>query len=216
MVRKSNGQWRICSDYRRLNAVTTPDRYPVPHLHDFTANLHGKSIFSNIDLIAAYHQIPIAPEDVTKTSVITLFGLFEYLVRPYGLRNAGQTFHRYIHQTLSDLDFAFSYIDDILIASSSEEEHERYLRLVFDRLKKYSLPINPDKCQFGQREIEFLGHVINARGTKPTSDKVKAIIDYPRPKTVRDLRRFLGMLNFYRRSLRHAAHTQAPLNQFLN
>ena len=135
---------------------------------------------------------------------------------PYGLRNVGQTFQRCIHQTLGDLDFAYSYIDDILIASSSEEEHERHLRLVFDRLKKYSLLINPDKCQFGQREMEFLGHVINARGIKPTSDKVKVIIDYSRLSTVRDLQRFLGMLNFYHRSLRHAAHTQVPLNQFLN
>ena len=216
LTRKNNGQWRICGDYRRLNAMTIPDRYPVPHLHDFTANLHRKSIFSKIDLIAAYQQIPIAPEDVQKTAVITPFGLFEYLVMTYGLRNAGQTFQRYVHQALGDLDFVFSYIDDILIASLNEEEHERHLRVVFERLQQYSMRINLEKCQFGKSEIEFLGHVVNGQGVKPTPEKVKAITDYPLPSTICDLRRFLGMVNFYRRSLPHAAHTQAPLNQFLH
>ncbi|XP_011884092.1 PREDICTED: uncharacterized protein LOC105571234 [Vollenhovia emeryi] len=131
LVRKGNGDWRLCGDYRRLNAVTIPDKYPIPYLHDFTSNLLGKSVFSSLDLFKAYHQIPMAKADIPKTAVITPFGLFEFVSMTFGLRNAAQTFQRYIHHALRDLDFAFAYIDDILIASSSMEEHRKHLAWCF-------------------------------------------------------------------------------------
>ena len=215
MERKSDGSYRICGDYRRLNAVTIPDKYPIPHLHDFSANLHGKIIFSKLDLHKAYCQIPLAPEDIPKSAGITPFGLFEFTVMTFGLRNASQSFQWYINRALGDLDFTFTYVDDILIASSSQEEHERHFRTVFSRLKKASLRLNLAKCQFRKEEITFLGYTVNSEGSRPTMERVQAILDFPKPKIVQQLRRFLGFVNFYRRCLPRAAQVQAPLNRYL-
>ena len=192
-----------------------PDKYPVLHLHDFAANLHGKVIFSKLDLHKAYNQIPVATQDSPKTAVVTAFGFFEYPMMTFGLRNAEQTFQRYIFQAVGDLDFVFCYIDDILMFSSNLEEHREHLRMVFQRLKKFGLRLNLGKCQLGKTELEFLGYTINNEGSKPTSVKIQAILQFSKPRTIVELRKFLGLVNFYRRSLPHAADIQAPLDHFL-
>ena len=212
MVRKSNNEWRPCGDYRRLNAVSTPDRYPVPHIQDFTHTLASAQVFTVLDLVRGYHQIPVAEDDVCKTAITTPFGLWEFVRMPFGLRNAGQTFQRMIDAVLRDLDCVFVYIDDILIASSSEEQHARDLQRVFQRLQEHGLLLRPDKCRFGLTEVNFLGHHLDTQGIRPLPEKVSAVANFPRPSTPKELQTFLGMMNFYHRFIPHAASFLYPLH----
>lgn len=211
LVSKKDGSFRPCGDYRRLNNVTVPDRYPLPYLQDFTSNLAGKRVFTKLDLVRAYHQVPIAPNDVHKTAVTTPFGLFEFPVMCFGLRNAAQTFQRLVNSILSGLDFVFAYVDDVLIASVNPTEHEQHVRTVLGRFEKFGIAINPAKCVFAADSLIFLGHVINAKGSCPNPDSVDAIRKWPLPKTKKELQRFLGSLNFYHRFIPNAANMQIPL-----
>lgn len=152
MQQKPSGDWRPCGDYRKLNAQTVPDRYPAPRIQDLFPKLHGKRVFTTLDLLKAFNQIPMAKEDIDKTAIITPFGLFEFLVMPYGLKNASQTFQRFVDSVFRDLDFVFVYVDDILVMSDSHSDHQ-HLETVFSRLRQHALTINPSKSVIGQSSV---------------------------------------------------------------
>eukprot|EP00731_Ephydatia_muelleri_P009751 Em0005g337a len=185
-------------------------------LHMVPKKSSGATIFSKLDLVHAYNQIPVDPADVPKTAVTTPFGLFEFIRMPFGLKNAAQTFQRFMDQVLRGISSAYAYIDDVLIASHTQEQHLKDLRLVFERLAEHGILINPNKCLFGRRELDFLGHHINEQGFTPLSEKVQAIRDFPQPQTHRQLCRFMGLVNFYHRFLPHAATLMQPLHTLLS
>ena len=195
MVPKKNGDWRPCVDYRRLNAAMTHDSYPL--LQDFTSRLHNCTVFSTIVLIKGYHQIPMHKDDIQKTAIITPFGLFEFLFMPFGLRNAGQAFQRLMDRLFAHLPFVFVYLDDLIIASLDMDTHLKHMEQVFAILGENNLRINPEKCHFTQAPVTFLGHTITASGITPLNTHVTAIANFPQPTTIKQLQRFLGLLNFY-------------------
>ena len=169
MVQKSDGSWRPCGDYRRLNIISETDCYPLPNMADITSSLAGARIFSKLDLKKGYHQIPVHPADVKKTAIITPFGLFEFIRMPFGLKNAGMTFQRFMDRALAGLPFILIYLDDILVASADRQSHTAHLRLVLERLQGNGLVLNSSKCQFYRSEVEFLGLRVTA-GSSPSSN----------------------------------------------
>ncbi|GFW49769.1 hypothetical protein TNCV_358721 [Trichonephila clavipes] len=177
--KKDSTEWRPVGDYRALNAQTIKDNYSVPNILDFTSNLHGTKIYSHIDLVKAYHQIPINPDDVHKSAIITPFGLFESTRMQFGLCNAAAIFQRFIDEVLRNLPFVFAFVDDILVASSSPEEHLQHLQILFTRLQQYGRSLKPSKCIFGVTSIKFLGFKVSESGIEPLSDRVDCILNFP-------------------------------------
>lgn len=176
-----NKVFRAGVHFRKLNASTVPDRYPVLHIHDFELRLRGSCIFSKIDLAKAYSQIPVAEEDIPQTAVTTPFGLYEFVRMPFDLRNATQTFQRLIDPVLRGLPFVYAYIDDILIASHSTAKHKDHLHKVFQGLSQFILEINLDKCIFSTTQVKFLGHMIDQHGNSPLPGKIEK---FPVPTSI--------------------------------
>jgi cleavage and polyadenylation specificity factor subunit 1 len=211
MVKKKDGSWRPCGNYCLLNLQTIEDKYPLPNMADLVARLDSCTVFSKLALKKGYLQVPVAADDIAKTTIITPFSLFEFVRMPFGLKNAGMAFQHLRDSLLGDLPFAFVYLDDILVASPNVDLHRRHLCQIFSLLEQSGLIINAEKCVFRKDSIEFLGHQISAAGTSLLPSCVDAIANFPRPGTVRQLQAFLGLFNFYRKFIPAAARLVLPL-----
>ncbi|EDN07175.1 hypothetical protein HCAG_03706 [Histoplasma mississippiense (nom. inval.)] len=216
-VPKKDGRLRLCVDYRGLNKVTVKDRYPLPLIDEMIDRLSGARVFSKIDIRDAYHRIRVNEDDIWKTAFRTKYGNFEYLVLPFGLCNAPATFQAYINEALRGLvDVScIVYLDDILIFSKTEKEHDSHVREVLDRLRRHQLYANTEKCSFYTQEIDFLGYIVGVDGISMDRSRVSAIEDWPAPRTYREVQVFLGFANFYRRFIYAYSRIAAPLTDLL-
>ncbi|KAJ9522565.1 hypothetical protein QJQ45_008331 [Haematococcus lacustris] len=207
LVRKKDGSFRMCIDYRPLNRLTIKNKYPLRRVDTLLHQLHGAQVFSKLDLPQGYHQIRVAPEDIHKTAFRTRYGHFEFTVLPFGLCNAPATFQRLMNDILHDLldDCVLVYLDDILIFSRTPQEHTAHLRRVLDLLRKHKLYAKLSKCEFGMDQTTFLGHIISASGIACDPAKIAAVQSWPTPTTVHEVRSFLGLANYYRRFAQQSA-----------
>ncbi|KAJ8761816.1 hypothetical protein K2173_004665 [Erythroxylum novogranatense] len=214
-VKKKDGSLRMCVDYRKLNHATVKNRYSLPRIDDLFDQLQGARVFSKIDLRSGYHQLRMKETDVSKTAFRTRYGHFEFLVMPFGLTNAPAVFMDLMNRVFkSFLDqFIIVFIDDILVYSKSDEEHEDHLRVALETLRKNELYAKFDKCEFWLREVVFLGHVISEHGVHVDPQKIEAVVKWEAPKNVAEVRSFLGLAGYYRRFVEGFSLIAAPLSK---
>lgn len=210
-------KFRLVIDYRKLNDKTISDRYPIPDITEILDKLGRATYFSTIDLVSGFHQIQLDKEDIEKTAFSVTSGKYEFTRMPFGLKNAPATFQRVMDAVLRDLVgvCCLVYMDDIIIFSSSFEEHIKDIRKVFKKLKEACLKIQLDKCYFFRHEVQFLGHTVTKDGVKPNSDKIDVIKNWPVPKNEKELKQFLGTIGYYRRFIKDFAKMVKPLTQLL-
>ena len=215
MVRKKDGSWRFCVDYRKVNAVTRQDAYPLPRIDATLDSLTGSAYFTTLDLASGYWQVELDNEAKEKSAFSTPSGHFEFNVMPFGLTNAPATFQRLMECVLAGLtpSECLVYLDDIIVFSTSFAEHLSRLQAVFRRLQHAGLKLKPNKCYFATKEVRYLGHIVTAEGVKPNPAKTKAVSTYPVPQDVHELRQFLGLANYYRRFVKDYSQIAEPLHQ---
>ena len=214
LVPKKDGNLRFCVDYRRVNAITKKDVYPLPRIDDILDTLGQAHYFSTLDLASGYWQIEMDPATKDKSAFTTHAGLFEFERMPFGLCNAPATFQRLMQAVLAGMEwkFCFVYLDDILVCSRTLEEHLDHLQQVFNRLRKAGLTLKPKKCSFLQDQVIYLGHVISSKGIAPDPAKTQKVKDFPVPTDITKLKQFLGLASYYRRFIPGFAKLAHPLH----
>lgn len=214
LVPKKNGKLRFCVDYRKVNAITENDAYPLPNITEILESLSGSTIFSTIDLNSGYWQVMMDPDSKAKTAFIVSDGLYQFNVMPFGLKNAPATFQRLMETVLGELrrKICLVYIDDIIVYSPSVTQHFCDLQTILHRLEAAGLTINLEKCKFFLPEITFLGHVVNAKGITADPSKVEAILSFPTPNNLKEVQRFLGLAGWYHRFVQNFSKIAEPLN----
>ena len=217
LARKPDGTWRFCVDFRKLNEITVPDKYPLPRIEDLFDTIAHQHIFSSMDLLSGFWQLPVAEEDRHKTAFISSRGLFEFLVMPFGLTNAPPSFQRAMDAVLAGFKWLFCmvYIDDIVVFSATIDEHLSHLHKVFTRLRDYNLKLKPSKLQLFHTDLPFLGHRVSADGIRKDPSKLARLENWPRPTGLKSLQRFLGFSNYFRRFLKNYATISLPLTNLL-
>ncbi|KAL0556960.1 hypothetical protein IC582_005478 [Cucumis melo] len=214
-VKKKDGSMRLCIDYRELNKVTVKNRYPLPRIDDLFDQLQGATVFSKIDLRSGYHQLRIKDDDIPKTAFRSRYGHYEFIVMSFGLTNAPAVFMDLMNRVFREfLDtFVIVFIDDILIYSKTEAEHEEHLRMVLQTLRDNKLYAKISKCEFWLKQVSFLGHVVSKAGVSVDPAKIEAVTGWTRPSTVSEVRSFLGLAGYYRRFVENFSRIATPLTQ---
>ena len=217
LVPRKDGSWSMCTDSRVVNKITIEYRFPIPILDDLLDQLYGASIFSKFDLRSGYHQIRMREEDEWKTAFKTRDGIFEFMVMPFGLSNAPSTFMRFMNHILKPCigNFVLVFFDDILIYSKSLEEHLEHLRQLFSIIREQLLFANLKKCDFCANRIIFLSYVVIKDGIEMEKNMIEAIISWPIPSSIHDVRSFHGLVSFYRKFIHGFSSIMAPITECL-
>ena len=212
-VRKKDGSWRLCVDFRKLNQVAKICVYPLPRIQDIFSTLEGSRYFSSLDLAKGFWQIKLDEDSKEKTAFTTIFGLFQFKRLPMGLATAPGAFQEAMATVLAGLNWvhAMVYLDDILIFAPTFEEHLKILRDVFERLEGAGLKVKLSKCEFARTELRYLGHVLNSKGIRPDEGKVAAVQSFPPPRNLKELETFLGKAGYYCRFIKNFSKIAYPL-----